>query len=410
VNNAAPRRSPSSERRSKPSWLRSPQRVWLRRALFQIHLWTGIAIALYAIVIGLTGSALIFKTELDRAAHPAIYTVVSQGRTVSFDKAIHQIEATHPTWIAFALRNFEGPEAADLLMRPAAGALTPNYRIVSFNPYTGQVFLDRLRYDGMLGFLDNLHVYLLYGEPGLSFSGWMALGLLILCLTGIVLWWPGVLRWAAALVVKRRSNWWRFNFDLHTVIGFWSCAALLVVTLTGLDFAFPGPSGKVIELFTGNGWRDTGVSLDAISKPPAPDSAPTLSIDEAIAAAQRALPPNAPPGYLQFPAHPGAPFRVTGYYTGAAPYSQLVRILLDSRTGALLASSDTRDQDFASRLEQYFVALHFGLFGGEGFLGVLVKILWVLLGLVPALLAITGVAMFWNRKLRSVWKRLYGKS
>lgn len=400
----------SSTLRARPSWLRSPQRVFLRRALFQIHLWTGIAIALYAVVIGLTGSALIFKTELDRAAHPAIYSIPRQPRVISFDRAVRQIQAAHPQWIAFALRNFESADAAELLMRPAARAFTPDYRIVCFNPYTGQVLLDRMRYDGVLGFLSNLHVYLLSGEPGLLVSGWMAVGLLVLCLTGIVLWWPGVQRWASALVLRRRSNWPRFNFDLHTVIGFWSCAALLVVTLTGLDFAFPGPSGKLIELFTGKGWHDTGVSIDAIARPPSASHAPALTIDQAISAAQRALPPNAPPGYLQFPSHPGAPFRVTGYYTGAAPFSQLVRILIDSRTGALLASSDTKDQDFGSRLEQYFVALHFGLFGGNGVFGLLVKVAWVLLGLVPALLAVTGLIMYWNRKLRLLWKKLHAET
>jgi uncharacterized iron-regulated membrane protein len=401
--NAAPQTA--LPQRRKPTWLRSPQRVWLRRALFQIHLWTGIAIALYAIVIGLTGSALVFKAELDRNAHPAVYSVPPQNRTVSFESAVHQIEAARPQWTAFALRNFEGAGAADLLMRPAAGAFTPNYRVVSFNPYTGQVLLDRLRYDGILGYLDNLHVYLLSGESGLLFSGWMALGLLILCLTGLVLWWPGVLRWTAALLLHRRSSWWRLNFDLHTVIGFWSCAALLVVIVTGLDFAFPGPSGKLIEFVTGKGWRDTGVLLEASAKPPS--TALTMDLDQTIEAADRALPPSAPPGYLQFPSHPGTPFRVTGYYTGAAPYSQLVRILIDSRTGALLASTDTRDQDFGSRLEQYFVALHFGLFGGDGFRGLLVKVLWVLLGLVPALLALTGIAMFWNRKLRAVYRSIH---
>jgi uncharacterized iron-regulated membrane protein len=393
--------------RSQHSWRRSPQRVLLRRALFQVHLWTGVAIALYAVVIGLTGSALIFKAELDRAAHPAIYSIPRRQRTISFDRAVQQIEVARPQWTAFALSNFEGPDAAELLMRRSAGALSPDYRIVSFSPYTGRVLLDRLRYDGVLGFLSNLHVYLLSGETGLLVSGWMAVGLLILCLTGIVLWWPGVQRWASALVLRRRASWSRLNFDLHTVIGFWSCAALLIVTLTGLDFAFPGPSGKVIELFTGNGWRDSGVSLDAIATPPSTMNAPAITINQAIDAALRALPPDAPPGYLQFPSHPGAPFRITGYYTGAAPFSQLVRILIDSRTGALLASSDTRDQDFGSRLEQYFVALHFGLLGGSGWLGLLVKVTWVFLGIVPALLAVTGLLMYWNRKLRLVWKRLY---
>ena len=47
-------------------WLRQPQRVWLRRAAFQIHLWSGIAIGLYIVMLSITGSALVYRNELDR--------------------------------------------------------------------------------------------------------------------------------------------------------------------------------------------------------------------------------------------------------------------------------------------------------------------------------------------------------
>ena len=391
----------STERRSRSTWLRSPQRVFLRRALFQIHLWSGVILAVYAIVIGLTGSALVFKDELLRKLEPTLYHVLPVARQTTMDATVHRIEDSHAGWIAFALRDFDKPtQATELLMRAATGGPTPNYRVVSFNPYTGEILLDRLRYAGLPGLLSNLHVYLLSGETGLLISGWMALGLLLLCLSGLVLWWPGVQRWVSALVFHRRSSWRRTNFDLHTVIGFWMSAAFILVIITGLDFAFPGPSGRIIEFVSGHGYHDTGVSLDAIAHKPQCSATLVLTVDQAIAAAYKALPPDAPPGYLQLPSSPGSPFRVTGYDRGAAPYSHLVRIVLDGHTGALLASSDTRDQDLGSRIEQYSVALHFGLFGGAGRLGVAVKILWVFLGMVPALLAVTGIVMFWNRKLR----------
>src|SRR5687767_12134906 len=47
-------------------WLRQPQRVWLRRAAFQIHLWIGLAIGLYIVMLSITGSALVYRNELDR--------------------------------------------------------------------------------------------------------------------------------------------------------------------------------------------------------------------------------------------------------------------------------------------------------------------------------------------------------
>ena len=46
-------------------WTRQPQTVWLRRALFQIHLWIGLALGLYLVMLSLTGSALVYRNELD---------------------------------------------------------------------------------------------------------------------------------------------------------------------------------------------------------------------------------------------------------------------------------------------------------------------------------------------------------
>ena len=46
--------------------LRRPQTLWIRKAVFQIHLWTGIAIGLYIVVISVSGSAVVFRREMMR--------------------------------------------------------------------------------------------------------------------------------------------------------------------------------------------------------------------------------------------------------------------------------------------------------------------------------------------------------
>src|SRR5450631_4194359 len=51
-------------------WVRRPQSVWLRKALFQVHLWTGIGVGLYILLISLTGSVLVYRNELFTAATP----------------------------------------------------------------------------------------------------------------------------------------------------------------------------------------------------------------------------------------------------------------------------------------------------------------------------------------------------
>src|SRR5262245_56695340 len=55
-------------------WVRQPQKVWLRRAIFQIHLWSGIALGLYVFFISVTGSVLVYRNELYVAATPDVQT------------------------------------------------------------------------------------------------------------------------------------------------------------------------------------------------------------------------------------------------------------------------------------------------------------------------------------------------
>ncbi|MEI9811727.1 MAG: PepSY domain-containing protein [Acidobacteriota bacterium] len=61
------------------SFLLQPQSHRLRKLLFQVHLWAGLALAAYVIVIGLTGSILVFRGDLQKATFPEFFTVVRHG-------------------------------------------------------------------------------------------------------------------------------------------------------------------------------------------------------------------------------------------------------------------------------------------------------------------------------------------
>ncbi|RRA48171.1 PepSY domain-containing protein [Acidipila sp. EB88] len=385
---------------SQPSWWRSPQRLWLRRAVFQVHLWLGLAVTLYAIVIGLSGSALVFKQEIERAQRPALFHITPGGQRASFDSIIQVVEHDRPGWRVSALRGFSSDEPLTLMLRPATGALSANYRSVVVQPYTGLVLADTMRFDGVLGWLSNLHFYLLAGSKGLLVSGCMSGALAVLCFTGLVLWWPGVRRWFSALLFRPHRRWKRLNYDLHTVTGFWVALPLLLLSITGFYFAFPAPVIAVMDALTFSHPAAALKRLPAHAVSGLPSQPRMLSVDQAFARATDLLPKNAPPGYLSLASPKSSVYYVTGYYVGSAPYSSLVSVSFDARSGALLSHEDTNQQPPSRRIIQYFFALHFGSFAGEGPGGVAVKFLWVLLGIAPAVLAITGVVMFVVRKGR----------
>ncbi len=48
--------------------VRQPQTLWARKALFQVHLWTGIGVGLYIFVISISGRAIVFRREIARLA------------------------------------------------------------------------------------------------------------------------------------------------------------------------------------------------------------------------------------------------------------------------------------------------------------------------------------------------------
>src|SRR5215469_11961218 len=50
------------------SWLWEAKNIWLRRAVFQVHVWTGIGLGVYILLMSITGSVLVYSNELYTAA------------------------------------------------------------------------------------------------------------------------------------------------------------------------------------------------------------------------------------------------------------------------------------------------------------------------------------------------------
>src|SRR5262245_8364547 len=84
-------------------WLRQPQRVWLRRALFQIHLWTGLGIGLYVVVLSLSGSALVYRNELDVALASPRAVFDEKATPMTADQLRESAQRLYPGWTITAV-------------------------------------------------------------------------------------------------------------------------------------------------------------------------------------------------------------------------------------------------------------------------------------------------------------------
>src|SRR5687768_18589193 len=79
-------------------WVRQPQRVWLRRALFQIHLWTGLALGLYVVMLSVTGSALVYRNELDRFFATPRPVFDPKATRLATEQLQARAESAYPGW------------------------------------------------------------------------------------------------------------------------------------------------------------------------------------------------------------------------------------------------------------------------------------------------------------------------
>jgi uncharacterized iron-regulated membrane protein len=87
--------------------------------------------------------------------------------------------------------------------------------------------------------LVDLHENLLLGTTGRRVNGIGAILLTLLCLTGALLWWPGIAHWRRSLSVNWRSSFARLNWDLHNALGFWCFLFVAMWGISGAYFSFP---------------------------------------------------------------------------------------------------------------------------------------------------------------------------
>ena len=320
------------------TWVRRPQTHWAREVFFQIHLWTGIGLGLYVVLVCVTGSAVVFNNELFTALQPAPRLVHIVGTRLSRSDLKNAAQKLYPN--AIITRVFESrklDEAAEVGLNQSGKR---SQRL--FDPYTGADLGNAQPLSfRVLSTLSQLHENLLLGYTGRLLNGVGSLFLVLTCISGAVIWWPGIQRWRAALTVRRGVSFRLFNWDLHSAVGFWTFTIVFIWAVTGAYLVFPRPTEHAIHVI--------GSLFSLHREQPAPAVLPSG--------------PNA--------------------FSDAVFSSESPLALFKDRS-----------------LIQSAHSLHVGDFGGWP-----VKALWVLLGLVPPFLFVTGAIMWWHRVLSPTWAR-----
>jgi len=206
----------AGEMTSWQQWVQRPQRLWIRRAFFQIHLWAGIGVGIYVVAISISGSALVFRHELTRSFSRKVVVLADSGRRMSVEELTEHAQRAYLTYEVDNVREAETPDGPDYVVLERAHKRIERL----FDPYTGADLGNaHSAVERTLTWLADLHDNLLGGRTGRYVNGIGSCLVTLLSLTGAILWWPGIKNWRRSTTVSWKAHFPRLNWDLHSAMG-----------------------------------------------------------------------------------------------------------------------------------------------------------------------------------------------
>lgn len=226
------------------TWKRRPQSVRLRKALFQVHLWTGIGLGLYVLLMSVTGSALIFRRELTRSLAREPRVTAGAGARMSEEELKQAAKLAYPGYEVTRVSLPNNPDQAAEIWLERRGKKLQRL----LNPYTGADLGDSLRpgFRFVLWLVD-LHDNLLAAQKGRLVNAAGGIFTLLLALTAAFIWWPGIDTWRRSLSFRWKTNPKGFNWTVHSALGFWTFAFFLMWAISGIYLSIPSAFNAAVD-------------------------------------------------------------------------------------------------------------------------------------------------------------------
>ncbi len=341
-----------------------------------IHKILGLALAVYVLVMGLSGTILVFREPIQASLHPEFASGPAPDFLASPDKALENVRARYPAWLPLSLTwphehtpfwmvyLLKGPQGLAVYVDTRSGAI-----VGAHDPKSD-----------WLGTVETIHSNWSFGRNGRLFNGYGALGTILLSLSGFWLVWPRLrhLRLSSQLLRAR---------DLHYSLGALSLFFLLGISFTGAYFTWSKYYLDFAKSYLG---RTPEIQLAPLSQPTPPQ---TLPISDLIARAQAAL-PGKPIQRIPIP-NARYPYRVVFREGPFSAFHLVSSVTLDPRNGQVLLVQALADRPRGDAFLGWISAFHFGAFGGWP-----VQWLWAAFGVIMSVLAVSGVQIWWRSRPR----------
>ena len=360
----------------------------VKRSLFKLHSWLGLVTGIFLILLGLSGSVLVFKTDLDTFFNHKLLHISpssSHMQKQSLDLCYDIITSRYPNLDGIAWTNPQaGPtEAYNFrIYFNDTQLMTYDLALISLNPYSGIILREGPARDFMPSFLEWLfqfHFSFQLGMPGAALTAVFGITMLLSLITGAVVYKKMIWKVLTFNIKFNRKNWRTISSDLHRYVGVWALLLNMIIFFTGFWmnlFAFKTKT-----------WENEGVATK-------PNLMMKESADKMLHQAV-SLMPDLVPTYVYLPTQPERKFEVRGYEKGQLQlWGAGNSVKINQQTGEVVQVTRLADRPLGERIEGAFHPLHVGNFGGFA-----VKILYVIVGLTPGLLSITGF-LLWLRRVR----------
>ncbi|SDC23583.1 Uncharacterized iron-regulated membrane protein [Cupriavidus sp. YR651] len=373
----------------------------LRTVFVKLHLYVGLSFGLLFVLMGLTGTVIAWRDELDTWLNPDLLQASSAARIPVGAATVESVTAKlmadphygkpnllmlpmeeHGVFIAYY--PIKGPEAG--VGRSRQVMIDPITLAVKGERLWGVPGLSRQQ---LLPTVFHLHRYLLSGDTGKTITGVTGMMLLITVLMGVALWWPKLQLRALKQSVRIRhgGSWSRFTYTFHRVGGIFVAPVLATIAFSGWYLNLPKWVTPIIS------------SVMTVSPPekhqsatPAPGAHP-LTPAQAMTAAQQQY-PAALVTRISLPRKPGDAYEVRLRQPGEVRAdSGATRLWLDAYTGQRLGARDPHDAPSGDTFINWLFPLH----TGEAF-GIPGRAFMTLFGLMPLAFAVTGVLIWWKRR------------
>ncbi len=394
----------------------------MRPVFVWLHRYVGLVLAGFLLIEGLTGALLAFNADLSRALDPRFVaaTPPTGARRLSLAELAMRAEALEPTEHVAYFGEYNDERA---IMRmwgrsnPETGGRYPDVPFtVTLDPWTGERLGEKepatawARFlAAVMPFMRDLHYNLTFGQAGEYVLLAVALLWTIDCFVAFYLTLPITFekfwkRWKPSWLVKWRGGFYRINFDLHRAGGLWLLAMLLV---------FAWSSVQLVDRIGVYGWVMARISdyqgeealLATLFSDRSSDAPFALDWKEAQAAGERLMAEEAARAGFKI-ARPLAlnRFEESRLYNYTAltdrsfPRQQTATVFFDADTGAFRARDEAElgGGHLGDALTFWLRGLHMARDPLDYFA---YRVFIVVMGLVVAMLSITGVYIWWKKRV-----------